>query len=30
MLPTDAQRIVATTSLDWLPGGTGDAQVIRL
>jgi DNA replication and repair protein RecF len=30
MLPMDAQRIVATTSLDWLPGGTGDAQVIRL
>jgi len=30
MLPTDAQRIVATTSLDWLPEGVGDAQVIRL
>jgi DNA replication and repair protein RecF len=30
MLPADAQRIVATTSLDWLPEGARDAQVIRL
>lgn len=30
MLPDDAQRIIATTALDWLPGGGSDGHVIQL